>query len=901
MDPLVCLLLMPILPLVAAVLQPWCGRWGPAIGTIASLLGVGTALVLLGSEQIVTWTQPWVPSLGIELRLCADAFALFMCLVVSGAGAAVTTYAGGYFAGDPGRPRVVGLLLAFQAAMLLLVLADNLWWLFVCWEVTSVLSFLLIAHDGTPAQRTAAKRALLITGGGGLALMGAFALMMAATGTATLSEFTTPLHDHPWYGWILGLALIGCATKSALFPFHFWLPGAMAAPTPVSAYLHAATMVKAGVFLLARLHPALGGSSEWQISLSVMAALTVAFSVVAIPRCDDLKQMLAYSTLTALGIIAALLALDSEQGALAAVVMILAHALYKGALFLTIGSIDHGTGTRDLRLLTGLATRMPLTAIAALLGAASLAGLPPWMGYVAKQQAKLAADGVGWLTSATLLLGGIGVTAAAVCIAYGPWHPSRRRAPLTAHESPPSLTIPALVLAIAGLVAGLAMPWVGEHLLRPAAVAVAGGAVAEVRDPFPGSLAAFATTLAVLGVGTVLALARRQVARLMRHLDLRLAARTWDAGLEAALAGGRAVTRVLHSGDLRTYVSVALLAMVAAAVVGLASSQTLPRPPVDPLPFTSLPILLLVAVAAIGAATAPHRLSAIACLGAVGYGVALLFVWYGAPDLALTQVLAETLLLLLLVMAFRHLPTAFGARRDRRWWNLGLALVVGASVAYVTALAKGGQLAESIGGEIAARSLIDGFGRNVVNVILVDMRALDTLGEIVVLAIAGAGVAAMAGSGTPQDRPLARSLLLSTALRVLLPLLALTGMFFYWRGHNAPGGGFAGGLLLASGIVLAGIALGAGVARRLLPLGDPAKREAGALRLSAAGLGLAVCSGIPGMIAGGAFLTPLWGSVAGLKLGTPLLFDLGVMVLVSGVAAGVVLSLAEAEPEEPQP
>jgi multicomponent Na+:H+ antiporter subunit A len=694
----------------------------------------------------------WVPSLGVRLSFTLDGLALLFALLISGVGALVLVYAGGYLAGHPQLGRLYAFLLMFMASMLGLVLSDNVLALFVFWELTSISSYLLIGFDHERREaRAAALQALLVTGGGGLALLAGLLLLGQAGGSLELSTLLAQadrLRSHPLYVLVLVLILLGAFTKSAQFPFHFWLPGAMEAPTPVSAYLHSATMVKAGVYLLARLSPALGDTGAWVGVVSVVGGTTMLVGAWMALVQSDLKRVLAYSTVSALGTLTLLLGLGGPLATQAAVAYLLAHALYKGALFLVAGALDHETGTRDADRLGGLRRAMPLTAVAAGAAALSMAGLPPLFGSVAKElsyEAALHAP-AAWVAAAAVAAN-VPLVAVAVLAGIRPFLGRTVPTPRPAHEAPPGLLLGPVVLAGLGVAFGL-WPGLGaESLVSAASTSVlgepAGGHLALWHGLTPALALSAATLAGGVGAYAGRGLLRRAASRWEG------AARWGPAGwYELALKGlrGTAVglTRVLQSGYLRYY-----LMITVAATVGLAGYALAARGPLtvevnwSDLRFYEAGLAVLILLATLAAILLGSRLAAIAALGVVGYGVALIFVLFGAPDLAMTQFLVETLTVILFVLVFYHLPESKKvSERVARWRDAALAVPVGA---LMTALVLVGtpELYPSISDFFVENSVPRGHGRNVVNVILVDFRGFDTLGEITVLAVAAVGVYAL--------------------------------------------------------------------------------------------------------------------------------------------------------------
>lgn len=897
--PLLAIVLAPLLAAVAILaMGPWGRRRQALPATVALAVGMGASLAgaVAALQQAVAgepWTlfQAWTGPIGPDLSLRADAWGSLVAVVVSGVGLAVAVYTRGYF-GDDGR--TAGLLArlgVFAAAMQLLVLSDDVLLLFVAWELTSVLSYLLVSHTRTPGALQAASTALLVTGLGGLALLAGLCLASWAGDSASLAELAaTDLRAHPAYPAILLLVLLGCATKSALFPFHFWLPGAMAAPTPVSTYLHAATMVKAGIVLLARMHPALGGTELWELCVGGSGALTVLVAVARLPGADDLKQLAAFSTLLALGTLAVLLSLDTAQAMGAVAVFLVAHAFYKGTAFLVIGSIDHGSGTRKLSELRGLRRTMPWTAAVAALGAGSMAGLPPFAGFLAKAQVKLAGLGANWLATAAILLGAASLVAVACWLALWPFHgrgaPSERAA--AAHESGPGMLVPAALLALAGALLGPAGPWLFDPVVQRVAADLSGPVEVAGLSAFPGSLSKAGATVGLLALGLLGAWKRHAWARVGSLISRDRCVRLWWAAVDGSVALGRRTVATLQHGDLR--VSIATTWLVLLALLALVWDGRIPRP--DDLgglqPWVVAP-MALAGAGALFATLSRRRLATVAGLGGVGVGVSMLLVGFSAPDAALTLVVAELLTVVLLTLAFRGLPElrpapAGNGRRGAALVACGVGLLAGLLVL----AANESQLAPHLGHQILPRALPDGKGSNAVNVILVDVRALDTLAEIAVLAIAGLGVMALLVARIERREETLRSPVLRALAKALWPVALVTALVLFWRGHNQPGGGFAAGLLIGAAQLLLDATVGGRSARRALPLSP--------MTLVGGGLTLALVSGLLGLLAGKGFLEPQWAEpIPGLKLGTPLLFDLGVMALVVGMVASAGRLMASAE------
>ena len=749
---------------VLAVLAPAVARHLPRYsGAILALLPAGLFVWFLrnaeaaqGPGLIEQW--PWSPLPGVALTFRLDGLSLLMALIISGVGALILVYAGGYMQGAATAGRLYALLLAFMASMLGLVLSDNLIALFVFWELTSVTSFLLIGwHFHEERSRAAALQALIVTAGGGLALLAGFVLIGLVSGSWEISALTaqaSTLQGSELYLPILLLLWLGAASKSAQFPFHFWLPGAMAAPTPVSAYLHSATMVKAGVYLLARLSPALAGTNEWSLIFMVTGLVTLLVGGYLSLKQDDMKRMLAYSTVSSLGLLVTLLGLGTKLAIEAASLYLLAHALYKGALFMVAGAIDHATGTRDLRRLRGLAGAMPTSALAATLAALSMAGLPLLVGFAAKEiiyEASLLSGAGAWLLTLLLLAGNVAFVYVAQQMLLRPFRGETLR---YEHFRAPGVGLWAgpLLLAGLGLALGL-LPDVTAELASGAATAIYGAPVALHLFLLPGSI----NTMLLLSALTLVAgilLYRRRVT-----LEPWLA---WlDAGprlgpergfrrmLEALPRQAERITAWQQNGRLRSYVLtiviawLLLLALTWAVRGGLALPADLLARLAD-IRFHEIILVLVILAGLASAMRASSLLVLIISLGVVGFGTAIVFILFGAPDLAMTQFAIETLGVILFVLVLYRLPGMALLSSRRVLLRDGVvAGLAGAAMTLMILVITDAPLLSPLKAWFASVSEPLGHGHNVVNVILVDFRGFDTLGEITVLGIAAIGIFAL--------------------------------------------------------------------------------------------------------------------------------------------------------------
>jgi multicomponent Na+:H+ antiporter subunit A len=843
-------------------------------------------------KQLIELT--WAPSLGLSLSFNLDGLGLLFALLITGIGALVVLYASAYLDGHPHAGRFYGWLFAFMGAMLGVALSDNILTLFVFWELTSFTSFLLIGfeHERDDA-RAAAIQALIVTGGGGLALLAAGVLLVDATGTASLSAMATnraPVVVSPFYAVITSLVLLAAFTKSAQWPFHFWLPNAMAAPTPVSAYLHSATMVKAGVYLVARMTPILGATAVWTTAVTVTGAATMVVGAYRAVQETDLKRILAYSTVSALGILTMLLGIGTRQAVVAALVYLVAHASYKGTLFLVAGAIDHETGTRDITKLGGLRRAMPLTAAAGGAAALSMAGLPLTLGFVGKDSAYdavLHAPGPSeWLLAltvlASILLGSVGLLAGVL-----PFRGDPPSAP-PAHGWGWPLWLPPLVLAASGVVAGI-VPSLLDWPINAAAHATTGSASNVSLTLWHGLTGAVMLSVITL-VGVWIAYRWNRTVRSRLWTPIFGTEGLYTGSVAVLDAISRVIAPPLHSASLRSYV----MAIVLTAIVVMGSALVTDpglgsRAPVTSVSLHEFLVVTIIVGGAIAAARATSTMPAVLSLGAVGYGVAVMFLLFGAPDLAMTQFSVETLTVLIYVLVFRHFRT-LGALSPRvvRYRDALVALCIGTIIGGLVLSVATTETAPHLREYFAEFGPTLGHGRNIVNVILVDFRAFDTLAEITVLATAAIGVRALLRMSAAAPRLASDGELTSpifrTAVRLLMPLLLLFAVFLLLRGHNQPGGGFAGGLVAAAALALYSIAFGVDRARRALMTAP--------LTLLGTGLLIALVSGVPAVFRGHPFLTAQWlaGPVA---LGTPVVFDIGVFLVVTGVVLMMIFTLAE--------
>ncbi len=908
-------------PMLGAVLCAVGGRWGarvPAWTAGAVTVAAGAWLTPLAGGAFEGGTTverfAWIPAAGLDLAFRLDGFGLLFALMILGIGLLVILYARWYFSERDPLGRFYALLLLFMGSMLGLVLSENLVQLLIFWELTSLVSFLLIGYWPQWAEaRQGARMALTVTGLGGLALLGAVLLIGEMAGSYDLTTVLAAgdrIRAHPLYLPTLLLILLGAFTKSAQVPFHFWLPNAMAAPTPVSAYLHSATMVKAGVFLLGRLFPAFAGTPEWSGLVGFTGLATLVTGAVIALFKHDLKGLLAYSTISHLGLITLLFGIGTPLAALAGVFHIINHATFKASLFMAAGIIDHETGSRDMRRINGLFRYMPYTATLAMVAAAAMAGVPLFNGFLSKELFFAEAVEVatwfryGWLVPVTVTLAGAFAVAYSLRFVHDVFFNGEPiDLPRTPHEPPPWMKVPVEVLVAICLLVGILPMLTVEPLLVAATTGVLQA------PPPPHSIAlwhgftpAFFMSLTALAGGSLIYLGRRPLFALADRLEGRLAARrVYEALVEAIFAAARWITAVTDRGSLQQMLALFFASALVLGAAGLwpFAGLTGTRAPLPADPIAILAALGLAACALGATLLHRRRLTALILIGAAGFIVALTFARFSAPDLALTQLSVEVVTVVLMLLALFFLPqeTPRESGRLRRLRDLGLAVTAGLGTGAL-AWAVMTRPASSIADWFLAQSLPGGGGANVVNVILVDFRGYDTLGEVTVLALAALGIYAMlAGlrlpapradaSGRPWD-PDAHPLVMSSLVRLLLPLALLVAVFVLLRGHQLPGGGFIAGLITAVALIMQYLANGAAWTNARLPADQHPP--------IAAGLLIAFLTGLASLAFGRPFLTSAHGHlhlplIGGLELASAMAFDLGVYLVVVGATLLILVQL----------
>ncbi len=939
------------------------GLAGPLVQRLGWRAFYPLALVPLGSLVWVVANWPgagpgqradigWVPGLSLTIALRFDSLAAIMSVLVLGIGALVLFYCAAYFRHRDGHtekrlPSFAAELVGFAGAMFGLVVSDNALLLYLFWELTTVLSFLLVGHYAErAASRTAAMQALLVTTLGGLAMLVGIVIIGQSAGSYLISQWVA---DPPAGGIAVAvgvvLILVGAISKSALVPFHFWLPGAMAAPTPVSAYLHAAAMVKAGVYLIARLTPGFADSPMWRPMLIGLGVTTMVLAGWRAVREYDLKLVLAFGTVSQLGFLVVLVGGGGRDMMLAGLAMLCAHALFKAALFMVVGIIDHSAGTRDIRRLAGLGRRVPALFAIAAAAAGSMAALPPFLGFVAKEadfEAILHSAALGRWAPAVLagvVTGSVFTTIYSLRFLWGAFADKgiATPSPLVAGLHRPSATFLAApaVLAVTGLALGL-VPTPLDAVLDDYAGSVRGYGNSDGGYHLAlwhGLNLPLLLSALVLAVGTADFFRRSRLPRLRSpgRLPLGNADRVYEAVVRGADVASVRLTSVTQRGSLPITQAVILTTLVLLPLAELALGGR-DRPDFALWDSMLQPVVgLLILAAALAATVLRNRLATVLLVGITGYGCGMIFALHGAPDLALTQFLVETLMLAFFVLVLRTLPAEAeeSSPRSNRLARAALAAAVGAAVTVLAVFAKAARDSRPIAALLPDAAYYRGHGANTVNVLLVDIRAWDTLGEVSVLVVAATGVASLvfrhrrfgaaprvplepapgathpasadrarayspaAGDftwlrGSDLRDPSQRSLVLEVATRLIFPLMMVLSVYFFFTGHNTPGGGFAGGLTAGLALVLRYLAGGR------YELGETLPFDAG--RILGLGLALSAGTAVVSLLAGAPVLSsalievqlPVLGTV---KFVTALFFDLGVYLIVVGLVLDVLRSL----------
>ncbi|MCK8455229.1 monovalent cation/H+ antiporter subunit A [Sphingomonas faeni] len=918
---LVALLSLPFAAAVMLALNAGASRRAH-MAIAAGASGAGLALLLAAAPGVLAGTPMtarigWIPALGLDFSLWLDPLALLFAGLILGIGLLVVIYAQGYLAKTEPTGRFLSFLMLFQGAMVGIALSSNILLMLVFWELTSLSSFLLIGFWRDRADaRQGAGMALAVTGGGGLALIAGMLLLGQAAGSydlATILDRGDMVQASPLYPGILILVLLGAFTKSAQFPFHFWLPHAMAAPTPVSAYLHSATMVKAGVFLLARLWPVLAGTEMWFYLVASTGLVTMLFGAgVALFR-NDLKAILAYSTISQLGLMVMLLGFGTPAAASAAIFHILNHAAFKAALFMNAGIVDHETGTRDIRRLGGLAALMPITATLGTLAVAAMAGLPPLGGFISKEM-MLEQSVHTVFAGQALLVPLLATIAATLSVAYSlryataQFFGQRRTGKAAApHDPGAAMLAPPALLVLIAIALGLLPMTIAGPLVAAATAAVVGGPAPDLHLAlWHGINPALAMSVAAVAIGALLLWQRASIAAWLDQRPAIDAKSLFDRAMAAVVGTTRRATLALHVASLQRYLfalfAVATMLAVDAARTpgGFAAGMrpTLPASPVAIVAWVALVLATLLVVV-----RQRQRFLALVFISVIGLVIALAFVHLSAPDLALTQVAVEVVTILLLLLALNLLPKAPPSLSStpRKMRDAALGIVAGLGTGWAAWAIMTRETRDTVSSYHWANSYSGGGGTNVVNVTLVDFRAFDTLGEIIVLGIAGLAIFALlepAARGIAGRRlrewradmphsPERHPMMFVMATRLLMPLALLVGLYIFLRGHNQPGGGFIAALVFSIAILLQYLASGFDWTDERRRIGEHPLIAFGVLIATATGLG-SLAFDAPFLSSSfGYFHVPLVGEV---ELATATLFDTGVACVVVGA---VMMALAQ--------
>ena len=919
------LVLIVLLPFVGALLPALMIRAGRNACATSTFTFTLLAFALLLSHapavfrgEVVQAGWDWLPALGLNANFFLDGLGFFFAGLILGIGLLIIVYARFYLAKDDPMGSFYTYLLLFQGAMVGIVLSDNILLLLVFWELTSLSSFLLIGYwKHLPEGRHGARMALAVTGAGGLAMIAGMLILGDIAGSYNLTDILQhkdAIQASPLYLPALLLILAGCFTKSAQFPFHFWLPHAMAAPTPVSAYLHSATMVKAGLFLMARMWPVLAGTVEWFYIVATTGLITMLVGAVIALFKDDLKGLLAFSTVSHLGLVTMLLGFGTPMAAVAAVFHILNHATFKAALFMNAGIIDHEAGTRDIKRLGGLLHLMPVTATLAMVAAASMAGLPPLNGFLSKEMMLHEAAATAWLGNGWVVPA-LATLAACFSVAYSLRYivhvffgPQRSDYPHTPHDPPAGLWLPPALLVVLVVLIGLLPATVAGPLVAVVAQAVIGGALPDYHLALWHGVniaLALSVVAVVVGLGALRAYPRvRAVWQAGPHPEAKA---MFDAVMAAALALAQRVTHGLHNGSLQRYLAFAIGAMTLAGFATFigASHEAGTRELLPAEPVAVVAWLLLLGGCVLTVMFFRQRLLSVLVVGTVGLIVCVAFIYLSAPDLALTQISVEVTTVILILLALYFLPKAsplsstVSADPLRHLRDGVLALIAGGGMGLVSwaMLTRDGS---SLSTYYLENSVSGGGGTNVVNVILVDFRGFDTFGEIIVLGIAALAIYALLDgalhgrvarrlSAWTPDLPVSvdrHPIIMVVATRVMLPLALLVGAYIFLRGHNQPGGGFIAALVVSIALIMQYMASGFGWAAQRVRVNYHAMIGAGVL--------IAAGTGIASMVLDRPFLTSAFDHfhlplVGEFELASAMAFDTGVFLTVVGA---VMLALA---------
>jgi len=913
---------IPLLTFLGTLVPLFTRHWSrTACASATALLpGISLLLILIQAPRIfrgetIVESYTWVEQLGLEIAFRLDGYALLFTLLILGIGLLIILYARYYLSSKDNIGKFYSYLVLFMTAMLGIVLSENLLQLWAFWELTSISSFLLISFWSDKSEaRKGARMALTVTGLGGLALLAGILLLGDTIGSYNLTDVLArgdEIRESARYPYILVLILIGAFTKSAQFPFHFWLPHAMAAPTPVSAYLHSATMVKAGIFLVGRLYPSLSGTDLWFVLVSFTGMTTLLVGAYMALFKHDLKGLLAFSTISHLGLIMLLFGLNSDTAAVAAVFHIINHATFKASLFMAAGIIDHESGSRDMRKLNGLWRYMPHTAALAIVAALAMAGVPLLNGFLSKEmffnetvhQSSLGA--LSWMIPALATVGAIfSVAYSARFIHDVFFNGDPVNLPRIPHEPPRYMKVPVEILVGICLLVGIAPGWIIADLLTSASGSLLQGEVPEYSLAlWHGFNLPLVMSITALIGGLIIYNIRERLFAFQAQFVDRDAKLEFERIIQLVVEGATKLYARLETNRLQTYVLTLVVFTLAVTAWPLMQiSETAGNRPQLPWDWLSLGAVITLSLASIMTLIWHRkRVIALICVSVVGLIVVLIFARFSAPDLALTQLAVEVVTIILLMLALFFLPQSTPKESSPGvvFRDLGVATVFGGVMATL-AYAMMTRPLDSISDFFIANSKTGGGGNNIVNVILVDFRGFDTLGEITVLGIAGLGIYKLvrrmrlflpttdsAGRSWSNDR---HPMMLAMISQALLPLALLVSAYIFLRGHNLPGGGFIAGLITAVAIIQQYIANGVIFMHKRLKLDYQ--------YLIASGLLIAVLSGVASWMFDRPFLTswfdyfelPIIGKF---ELASAMVFDLGVYLTVIGATLLILSNLGK--------
>jgi multicomponent K+:H+ antiporter subunit A len=944
------LLLVLILPFAGSAIAAFLPQRGRDVA--ASLTGfnalAGAIMIfslypVVSAGKVARFAIPWIPALDLNLTLRLDGFTWLFAMLVLVIGALVSFYARYYMSPTDPVPRFFAFLQAFMGAMLGIVLSGNLIQIAFFWELTGLFSFLLIGYwHHNQSARDGARMALIVTGAGGVCLLVGLMLLGRAAGSYDVDAVLAAraaIQSDPAYLPALVLILIGAFTKSAQVPFHFWLPHAMAAPTPVSAYLHSATLVKAGIFLLILLWPVLAGTESWFLIVTSVGLATLLVGAWSAIFQQDLKGLLAYSTISHLGLITLLLGLGSPLGAVAAIFHTVNHATFKASLFMAVGIIDRETGTRDVRLLSGLARFMPITATLAMVAAAAMAGVPLLNGFLSKEMFLAEALQAHSGTVIDVALPYLATVASMFSVLYSVrfihqtfFGPAPSRLPHEPREAPPWIRLPIEILVLACLLVGvLPALTIGPFLATAVRSVLGESAPAYSLAVWHGfTIPLLMSFVALLGGIALYVLFRAKLNDTERppFIGRLKGRRTFEAVLAVIVEAARALLRWSGTKRLQVQLRLVILAALVAGTLPFLrfgySRGPVPDTLIDPI-FGLLWILGGACAIAAAALAKFHRLVALVLIGGAGLATCISFIWLSAPDLALTQLLVEIVTLVLLLLGLRWLPQRLpdvwpagrkpGTVGFRRGGDLLIALLGGAGMAALAYAMMTRPLPDSLSRYFIEQAYPGGGGTNVVNVILVDFRGFDTLGEITVLAIVALTVFTLlrrfrpapesiqipaqqhrqnafddAREGHERGDTLLHYLLVPRAIiQWLFPIILMFAIYLVMRGHDLPGGGFAGGITASIAIILLYIANGTRAVEATLQV-EPVRWISAGL-LCAGGMGLAAWAfGYPFLTSHSRYLAIPW--IGDIPLATALIFDIGVFAVVVGTTVLILIAIA---------